>query len=197
LYDTYTEEARLAQAFTLGTPAANTLMQLANGMYYSTIKEACQARQMTLRHHMQHYPFLLRNEYLRMSNLFTFINPLGTPELHGTKQLAKRLERAVELAILVEKRNCPDGRLDLSLLGMPGPVSATYIQQVQQACNIITRGIMLKPITSALAGNLSIVLESKGDTLGAGLKEIADAPASQNALDLLSYFNPAHALIHQ
>jgi hypothetical protein len=41
------------------------------------------------------------------------------------------------------------------------------------------------------------VLESKGDTLGAGLREIADAPTSQHAMDLLAYFNPAHALIHK
>jgi hypothetical protein len=147
VYDPYTEEARLTQAFTLGTPAANTLMQLGNGMYYSNIKEACQARQMTLRQQMRHYPFVSRHEYQRMSSLFTFINPLGMPEPHGTKQLAKRLERAVESAIRVEKRNCPDGSLDLSLLGMPGSVSAAYIQQVQSACNIVTQNILLKPIT--------------------------------------------------
>jgi hypothetical protein len=197
VYDPYTEEARLTQAFTLGTPAANTLMQLGNGLYYGTIKEACQARQMTLRQHLHHYPFASRTEYQRMSSLFTFINPLGTPEPHGTKHLTKRLEGAVETAIKVEIRNSPDGKLDLSLLGMPGHVSAAYMQQVQQACDIIFRGILHKPIASALAGNLGIVLEFKGDTLGAGLKEIADATTSQYAMDLLTYFNPAHAVIHK
>jgi hypothetical protein len=107
------------------------------------------------------------------------------------------MEGAVEMAIKTETRNCVDGKLDLSLLGMPGPCCDEYIRQVQRACNIFTRSQFHKVITSALAGNLCIVLEPKGDTLGAGIKEIADAATGHMANDLLLFFNPAHIVIHK
>jgi hypothetical protein len=56
---------------------------------------------------------------------FPFINPFGTPEPFGTKQITRRLEGAVEMAIKAEKRNGADDKLDLTLLGMPGPFFST------------------------------------------------------------------------
>ena len=198
-YDSLAEDTRLHQAFALGTTASNTLMQRDNGVSYGTIGEAGQARRSTLQRFMLHYPLLSRSEYTRMpvAAHFTFMNPFGTPEPHGTKHLTKRLERAVELAIRAERRNGDNDKLDLSLLGMPGPCSDEYIRQQQRACNILTGGLFSKPITSALAGNLGIMLEPKGDTLGAGIKEIADAATGQMANDLLLYYSPAHVGIHQ
>ena len=196
-YDSFAEDARLQQAFSLGTSAGNTLMQRGDGMYYGTIGEAAQARRLNLQRAMMRYPLLSRSEHHRMSPQFTFMNPFGTPELHGTKHISKRIERIVESAIRVETRNGAGNKLDLSLLGMPGPCSDEYIQQAQRAYSIVTGGLLGKPIFSALVGNLCIVLEPKGDTLGAGLKEIADAAKGQQATDLLAHFNPAHVGIHK
>jgi hypothetical protein len=85
-YDPSTEDARLHQAFALGTAAGNTLMQRDNGSYYSSIGEAGQARRLTLQRFLLHYPLLSRSEYSRMTHQFTFINPFGTPEPFHTKQ---------------------------------------------------------------------------------------------------------------
>lgn len=196
-YDSLAEDARLHQAFTLGTSARNTLMQRDNGICYGTILETCQARRSTLQRTMRHYPLLSRLEYTMMTNHYTFINPFGTPEPFGMKQITRRMEGAVEMAIKTERRNGANSTLDLSLLGVPGPCSDEYISQVQRACNIFTRGQFHKVIMSALAGNLCIVLEPRGDTLGAGIKEIADAATGQMANDLLLFFNPAHVGIHK
>ena len=61
-----------------------------------------------------------------------------------------------------------------------------------QAWNIVTRGMLQKPVVGALTNNLVIMLESKGEIQAAGLKAIVNAPIGQQAIDLVRFFSPAH-----
>jgi hypothetical protein len=135
-----------------------------------------------------------RSEHLRLSVTHTLINPLGTPEPFGNKNLFKQLERTMETSINLERKNS-GGTINLTLLGMPGQATAEYLEQVQRAWNIVTRGMLQKPVIGALTNNLVVMLEPKGEIQAAGLKAIVNAPNSQQAIDLVKHFSTAHVTI--
>jgi hypothetical protein len=135
-----------------------------------------------------------RSEHLRLSVTHTLINPLGTPEPFGNKNLFKQLERTMETSINLEQKNS-GGTINLTLLGMPGQATAEYLGQVQRVWDIVTRGMLQKPVIGALTNNLVVMLEPKGEIQAAGLKAIVNAPNSQQAIDLVKHFSTAHVTI--
>ena len=194
-YDPQIEEARLHQAVTLGTSFGTTLMQSSSGFSHPSIQAACYARQQQLQGTIGRFPLISRPEFHQMSSAYTLINPLGASEPFGNKNLYKQLTRSIDSSIELERKNSPNGTINLNLLGMPGQATHEYMQQVKQAWTIVTRGMLQKIVIGALTNNLVVMLESKGEIQGAGLRAIFNAPIGQHAIELVSCFSPAHVSI--